>query len=74
MSSCVNLGREDLQKDTLQSISTDLADLARLSIGSTLDLVGTSLGECNAEHSKGVVVGGLNIDMCFDQGLPLANK
>ena len=51
-----------------------LADLAGLSIASTLDLVSTPLGESNAEQPQGVAVSGLHIDMSFNQSLPLLHQ
>ena len=51
-----------------------LADLAGLSIASTLHLVSTPLGETNAEHPQGVAVCGLHIDMGFNQSLPLLHQ
>lgn len=51
-----------------------LTDLAGLSIASTLDLVGTSLGETDAEHPQRVAVCGLHINMGFDQSLPLLHQ
>jgi len=53
---------------------SDGSDLRCLSVGGLLDLVGSSLGESNREHSKEVSVGGLDIDVSFNQSLPLLDE
>jgi hypothetical protein len=43
-------------------------------IGSLLDLVWPSLGECNCEKAEEIFIGGLNNDVGLDEGLPLADE
>lgn len=52
----------------------DCADLRRASIGGLFDLIGSSLGECNGEQTKKIIVRGFDRDIGFDEGLPFANK
>ena len=51
-----------------------LPNLARLGIASFLNLVWPLLGEGNAEHSQGIVVSSLDINMSFNKRLPLPNQ
>jgi hypothetical protein len=51
-----------------------LFDLAGLSIACPLDLVATSLGKANAEHSQSIIISGLNINMSFNQSLPFSHQ
>lgn len=53
---------------------TDLADLAGLSIGGPLNLVWTPLGKGNAKHTDSEIISSFDINMSFDQRLPLTNK
>ena len=48
--------------------------MRRGSVGGLLDLVGPSLGESDGEDAEEVVIGGLDGDVGFDQGLPLADE
>ena len=50
----------------------DRTDLRRGSVGGLLDLIGAAFGEGDGEESEEVVVGGLDGDVGFDQGLPFA--
>ena len=52
----------------------DGADLRALCVRGLLDLVGLLLGEANAEHAHGVAVSGLDVNVCLDQGLELADE
>ena len=52
----------------------DLTDLGGLSIGRLLDLVWSAFGECNDKDTQEVSVGGLDVGVCFDESLPLADK
>lgn len=52
----------------------NLTDLAGLCITGSLDLVCTSLGKSNAEQPQAVIVSSLNINMRFNQSLPLAHQ
>lgn len=51
----------------------DCPDLRRASIGGFLDLIGSSLGECNGEQTKIIIVRGFDRNIGFDEGLPFAN-
>ena len=48
----------------------NLLDLSSLSIGSLADLVRAALGEGNGEETEEVSIGGLDIDVGFNNGLP----
>ena len=63
-----------LALDDLNHLSPDGPDLRRGGISSLLDLVWSTLGECNGEQTEEVVIGGLDCDIGFDQGLPLSDK
>ena len=52
----------------------DLTDLGGLSVGRLLDLIWSAFGECNDKDTQEVSVGGLDVGVCFDEGLPFANK
>ena len=52
----------------------DLTDLGGLSISGLLDLIWSAFGECNDKDTQEVSVGGLDVGVCFDEGLPFANK
>ena len=49
-------------------------DLRRCCISCLLDLVWPPLGERNGEETEEVIVGCLDDDIGFDEGLPLANQ
>ena len=51
---------------------TDLLDLSGLSVGGLLDLVRALLCETNGEKAEEVSIGGSDVDVRLDQGLPLA--
>jgi len=52
----------------------DLSDLRAGRICGLPDLVWSPLGECDAEESKEIIVGGLYNNVGFDEGLPLADE
>ena len=52
----------------------NLTDLSGLSISRLLDLIWSTLGECNDKDTQEVSVGGLDIGVSFNEGLPLANE
>lgn len=49
-------------------------NLGGLSIAIGSHLVRATLGKGNAEEADNITIGGLHINMCFDQGLPLLNQ
>jgi len=51
-----------------------LADLGCLCVAGSLDLVWTPLGEANAEQAQHVVVSCLDINMGFNECLPLPDQ
>lgn len=61
----------DLALDDLEHALADGTDLAALGIGGLLDLLGATLGEADGEEAKEVAVGGLDVNVGLDQGLPL---
>ena len=58
----------------LDHLSTNLSDLSRLGVAASLNLVHSLLRERDAEDSKVVVVGGLDINVGLDESLPLADQ
>jgi len=60
--------------DDFSHLLPNSANLRRPGVGSLLNLVGTSLGKCNSEQAKKIVICGLHSNIGFDQSLPLANK
>ena len=60
--------------DDLGHLLSDGADLRACSIGGFLDLVRAALGEGDGEETEEVVIGGLDGNVGFDQGLPLADE
>ena len=60
--------------DDLGHLLTDLPDLRRSGVCGLLDLVRPSLGEGDGEEAKEVVIGGLDNDVGFDEGLPFADE
>jgi hypothetical protein len=63
-----------LSLNDLDHLLSDGANLGRGGVGGLADLVGTALGESNAEEAEEVVVGGLDSDVGLNQRLPLADK
>lgn len=63
-----------LALDDLSHLLADSTNLGALGVGGLLDLVWSSLGEGNGEKTDEVVIGGLDGDIGFDEGLPFANK
>jgi hypothetical protein len=63
-----------LRSHNLHHFSSDGSDLGGLSVGGLADLVVSSLGEGNGEHSKDVAVKGLDFDVRFDEALPLSDE
>lgn len=60
--------------DDLEHLLADSTDLRRLGVCGLRDLVGTALGEANAEEAEQVAIGGLDVGVRLDEGLPLADK
>jgi len=58
----------------VRHLLANLSDLRAGGVGGLLDLVLSALGESNAEQAEEVVIGGLDDDVGFDQGLPLADE
>jgi len=57
----------------LGHLASDGLDLRRLGVSCLLDLVGGSLGETDREQSESVTVGGVDVDVSLDEGLPLSD-
>merc|ERR1711953_639237 len=53
---------------------TDLLDLGALGVGELGDLVGSGLGETNAEEADLVAILGLHINVGLDESLPLLHQ
>lgn len=58
----------------LEHLLPDLPNLRTLGIGRLAELVHPSLGESDSEESYNVTIGGLDVDVSLDQGLPFANE
>ena len=58
----------------LEHLLADLADLSGLSVASLADLVCSALGESKRENTEKITVGGLDVNVCLDERLPLAHK
>lgn len=63
-----------LSRDDIGHLLADSTDLRCASVCSLLDLVGPSLRESDGEQAEEVVVGGLDGDICFNQGLPFTDE
>lgn len=70
----LEIARGSLALDDLEHLRTDLTDLSRLGVGGLLNLVGSALGETNGEETDEVAIGGLDVRVGLDKGLPLANE
>lgn len=70
----LEVARGGLTLRDLEHLLADLTDLRRLSVGRLLDLVRALLGEADGEEADEVTVGGLDVDVRLDQGLPLADE
>ena len=66
--------RRRLAVHDLEHFLSDLPDLRRLCVRRLPDLVRATLGERDGKESDEVAIGRLNINVSFDQGLPLADK
>ena len=74
---CGELGQSatrGLSLDNLGHFLPDSADLRRAGICRFLDLVWTPLREGNAKQSEEIVIGSLDCDIGFNEGLPLPDK
>mmetsp|Transcript_25948 Transcript_25948/g.60262 ORF Transcript_25948/g.60262 Transcript_25948/m.60262 type:complete len:279 (-) Transcript_25948:26-862(-) len=58
----------------LHHAATDLVHLSGLGVGGLALLVALTVGERNGEHAHGVAVGGLDVHVGLDEGLPLADQ
>jgi len=63
-----------LALDDLGHLLADGADLCAGCVCGLLNLVGSSLCECNGENTEEVVVGGLDNDVTLDEGLPFPDE
>ena len=59
--------------DNLSHFLPDGSDLRGGGIGGLLDLVWSTLGECDGEQTEEVVISGLDCDVGLNQGLPLSD-
>ncbi len=66
--------RRRLAVHDLEHFLSDLSDLRRLRVRRLPDLVRATLGERDGEKSDEVAIGRLDINVSFDQGLPLADE
>ena len=55
----------NLSRHGLHHLPPDGSALRGLSIRGLLDLIGLALGEPNAEHTKKVAIGGLDVHICL---------
>jgi len=58
----------------LEHFLSDLPNLCRLRVCRLPDLVRATLGERDSEETDEIAIGRLNINVSFDQGLPLADE
>ena len=63
-----------LARHDIRHLLPDCTDLRRSGVCGLLDLVGSSLGEGDAEEADEVVIGGLDDDVGLNEGLPLADE
>jgi len=70
----LQVARRRLAAHDLEHFLSDLPNLRRLRVRRLSDLVRAALGECDGEESDEVAIGRLNINVSFDQGLPLADE
>lgn len=57
--------------DDFEHALADGADLSALSVAGLLDLLRATLGESDGEQAQQVTVGGLDVDVGFNEALPL---
>jgi hypothetical protein len=60
--------------DNLSHLLSDGSDLRGGGIGGLLDLIWSTLGECDGEQTEEVVISGLDCDVGLNQGLPLSDE
>lgn len=70
----LQVARRRLAVHDLEHFLSDLPDLRRLRVRRLPDLIWATLGERYGEESDEVAIGGFNINVSFDQGLPLADE
>lgn len=70
----LKVARGSFPGHNFEHLFPDLPDLGGLSIGGFADLVRPSLCESNGEQSDNITVSGFDIDVGFDEGLPLADE
>jgi len=58
----------------LEHLLADFPDLTRLSVSGLAGLIGAALGEANGEEAEEVAIGGFDIDMGLNEGLPFPHK
>ena len=68
------IARSSFPGHDFEHFLSDLPDLGGLSISGLADLVRSSLCESNGEQSDNVTICGLDIDVGFDERLPLADE
>ena len=61
----------DFASDDVEHALADGADLGALGVAGLLDLLRAALGEGDSEEAQQVAVGGLDIDVGFNEALPL---
>lgn len=64
----------DLADHDVGHLLADGANLRGLGVAGLLDLVGAPLGESNGEEADGVAVGGLDVNLSLNEGLPLLDQ
>jgi len=70
----LEIARGSLALNDLEHLLTDLTDLSRLGVGRLLDLVGSALGESDGEETNEVSIGGLDVRVGLDKGLPFSDE
>lgn len=70
----LEIAASSLALDDLTHLTTESADLGRLSIGSLLVLTRAALGEGKGEETDDDSIGGLDLNDGLDEGLPLTDE
>jgi hypothetical protein len=63
-----------LAHHNLEHLLANLPDLTRLGVGGLLNLVRPLLSEADREETEEVAIGGLDVNVSLDEGLPFADE
>lgn len=63
-----------LALDDISHLATNGADLGRSGVGRLLNLILAAFGEADGEEANEVIISGLDRDIGFNKGLPLADE